>query len=91
VLVVPLDERMGDYKYRLSPMMIMLQGPVSNAARGGSINPWFSIGVGVFVLVTLWIKYLRTQKETKAPLGILFGITAICLVFIVTGVWELFR
>jgi hypothetical protein len=75
----------------MSPMIIILQGPVSNAASGGSINPWFSIGVGVFVLVTLWIKYLKTQKETKPPLGILLGITAIWLVFVLTGFWELYR
>jgi uncharacterized membrane protein (DUF485 family) len=71
--------------------MTILQGPVSNAAHGGSINPWFSIGVGSFVLATLWIRYFKTRKEAKVSLGILLGITAICLVFIVTGVWELVR
>jgi uncharacterized membrane protein (DUF485 family) len=71
--------------------MTTVQGPVSNAAHGGSINPWFSIAVGTFVLATLWIRYLTTRKETKVPLGILLGITAICLVFIVTGIWELLR
>jgi hypothetical protein len=71
--------------------MIILQGPVSHAAHGGSINPWFSIGVGSVVLTTLWVRYFKNRKETKVSLGILLGITAICLVFIVTGVWELFR
>jgi hypothetical protein len=71
--------------------MIILQGPVSNAAHGGSINPWFSIGVGIVVLTTLWVRYFKNRKETKVSFGILLGITAICLVFIVTGVWELFR
>jgi hypothetical protein len=71
--------------------MIILQGPVSNAAHGGSINPWFSIGVGSVVLTTLWVRYFKNRKETKVSLGILLGITAICLVFIVTGVWELLR
>jgi hypothetical protein len=71
--------------------MTILQGPVSNAAHGGSISPWFSIGVGGFVLATLWIRYVKTRKEAKVDLGILLGITAISLVFIVTGVWELVR
>jgi hypothetical protein len=71
--------------------MTILQGPVSNAAHGGSINPWFSIGVGSVVLATLWVNYLKTRKEAKVSLGILLGMTAICLVFIVMGVWGLFR
>jgi hypothetical protein len=71
--------------------MMLLQGPVSNAAHGGSISPWFSIGVGAFVLVGLWIRYLRARKQTKVPLGTLLGISAICAVFIVVGVWELLR
>jgi hypothetical protein len=71
--------------------MTILQGPVSNAAHGGSISPWFSIGVGTLVLASLWIRYCKTTKESKIPLGTLLGITAICLLFIVTGVWELFR
>ena len=71
--------------------MTILQGPVSNATHGGSVNPWFSIGVGSIVLGTLWVRYFRTRKEIKTPLGVLLGISAICLVFIVTGVCELFR
>jgi len=71
--------------------MTILQGPVSNAAHGGSVNPWFSIGVGSIVLGTLWVRYFTTRKEIKTPLGILLGISAICLGFIMTGVYELFR
>jgi hypothetical protein len=71
--------------------MTLLQGPVSNAAHGASKNPWFSIGVGTFVLAGLWIKYLKTRKETKVPLGTLLGISAICTVFIAIGIWGLLR
>jgi hypothetical protein len=70
-------------------MRTILQGPVGSAAHGGSINPWFSIGVGVLLLTSLWLRYLKGRRETKVPVGILLGITAICLVFIATGVWIL--
>ena len=68
-----------------------LQGPVSNAAHGGSIHPWLSIGVGGLVMATLWIRYFKIPKKSEVSTGALLGITAICLVFIATGVWELFR
>jgi hypothetical protein len=68
---------------------MILQGPVSSAARAGTLSPWFGIGVGVFVLATLWIRYFTNRNETEAALSVLLGITAICLLFILTGVWRL--
>jgi hypothetical protein len=71
--------------------MTILQGPVSSATRGGTLGPWFSIAIGSFVLLTLWIRYAKSEEKAEIPRGNLVGITVICLVFIVFGVWELFR
>jgi len=68
---------------------MMFFGPVSNAARGGKVDPWFAIAVGGAVLVTAWTKYLKRELKQDTHLGILLGISAICSIFIVTGVWEL--
>ena len=64
-------------------------GPVSNAANGGKISPWFAIVVGGAVLITAWTKYLKGEVREDAHLGILVGISAICTLFIVTGLWGL--
>jgi hypothetical protein len=66
-------------------------GPVANAAHGGKINPWFSILIGVFVLIGVWPKYLRRELRKDNHIGVLLGISAICGVFVVTGLWELFH
>jgi hypothetical protein len=68
---------------------MMISGPVSNAAQGGKINPWFGIVIGGTVLVTNWTKYLKGELRQGAHLGILLGISAICILFIGTGLWEL--
>jgi hypothetical protein len=51
---------------------MMISGPVSNAAQGGKINPWFGIVIGGTVLVTTWTKYLKGELRQGAHLGILF-------------------
>lgn len=71
--------------------MITLQGPVSRAAHGDSISPWFSIGVGVVFLTGLWIQYFKKREQTKVPIGSLLFLNAIGLVFIAIGLWGLFR
>jgi hypothetical protein len=71
--------------------MTILQGPVSSATRGGTLSPWFSIAIGSLVLVTLWIRYAKSEKKAEVPRGNLVGITVVCLVFIIFGVWELLR
>jgi hypothetical protein len=70
-------------------MMTMLQGPVGTAARGGRVNPWFAIGVGTLLLAYAWIRHLAIRKETNPPIGRLLGFSAICLIIIAVGVWEL--
>ena len=72
--------------------MTILQGPVSTAAHGGKTLPLFSvlsIAIGTLALFSVWAKYLNAQEKTKTTLGTLLAITAICILFIVTGVWEL--
>jgi hypothetical protein len=68
---------------------MMFFGPVSNAAHGGKVNPWFAIAVGSAVLITAWTKYLKGELKEGTHLGILLGITAICTLFIATRLWEL--
>jgi hypothetical protein len=70
---------------------MLLLGPVANASRGGTANPWFSIGVGTVVLVSAWVSYLRRDDRSTSHVAILVGITCICLVFIISGVWDLFH
>lgn len=70
---------------------MMLFGPVSNAAHGGRVDPWFSIAVGGFVLIATWTKHLKAELRQGTRLSTLLGISAICFVFLATGVWELFH
>ena len=69
--------------------MITLFGPVSEAMHGGSVNPWFSIGAGVFTLVGAWGYYFKMRKTEIIPLVNLLGLTAIGGIFILVGIWEL--
>jgi hypothetical protein len=72
--------------------MTILQGPVSSATRGGgTLGPWFSIAVGSLVLVTLRIRYVKSEKKGEIPRGNLVGITVVCLLLIAFGVWEMLR
>lgn len=69
----------------------MLLGPVYNAAHGGSVNPWFCIGVGVFVLVGAWGRYFKLRKTQGVPLTTLMGLTVIGGIFILLGARQLFK
>jgi len=71
-----------------------LLGPVSNAAGGGNVNPWFSIAVGLFVLIGAWGSYLQRkdqQEDAKVSMSSLIFISGICAVFIGFGVWNLVK
>jgi len=68
---------------------MIIFGPGSEAAHGGQINPWFAISVGGAVLIATWTKYLKGELRQGTHLGILLGISAICTLFIATGLWEL--
>lgn len=67
------------------------RGPVYDVAHGHGMSPWFGIVIGGYVLISVWTKYLKGQLKERAHLGILLGITAICALFIVGGIWELFH
>ena len=69
-----------------------LFGPVSDAAHGGKMNPWFGILVGAYVLTSAWIIYFKKRgKAPKVKLGSMLAITAICGVLLAIGIWQLFR
>jgi len=70
-------------------MFTLLQGPVGTAAHGGRTNPWFPIAVGAVLLIYPWGRHLKLGKEANLPVGKLVGFSAICLVFIAIGTWEL--
>lgn len=70
----------------------MTFGPVSAAQHsqptlGGAV---FSMGIGVSVLTYLWYRFLtRTEEEQKPPIENVIWISAVCCVFIASGIWEL--
>ena len=70
------------------PPMIMSLGPVSDAAHGGSLNPWFTIGSGVFFLSGAWVRYFKLRKTTDVPIAAVLAISAIGGAFIFLGVWQ---
>jgi hypothetical protein len=66
-------------------------GPVSGAAQGGRVNPWFSILVGGSFLVYAWMTYFRKKGQKGVTLGSVLFASAICAVFLGLGIWELLR
>ena len=64
-------------------------GPVSDAVHGGKASPWFSLAIGICVLVATWTKYFKHELRETIHIGIVIGISAICGVFIATGIWGL--
>jgi len=64
-------------------------GPVFNATHGGRSNPWFDLIVGFTVLALTWVGY--GKQESRVSIWIALGITAICAVFIYSGIAGLLR
>ena len=69
----------------------MIFGPVAEAAQGGHSSPAFDLLVGCGVLVISWFGIWNKEKRNKTSIGALIGITAICFVFIISGVLALIR
>jgi len=74
-------------------MMLMLLGPVSSASPNGQglLFSWFLILVGGYVAVSAWRYYLKRQRRSDVPFLNVVGISVVCLVLIVAGIWELFH
>jgi hypothetical protein len=68
-----------------------LFGPVYEAAHGGHSNGSFDLIVGFFVLAFTWVGFLKRHERKKIDMWIAIAISAICGVFIFSGVKELIR
>ena len=66
-------------------------GPVGEAARGGHSSPTFDFIVGFAVLALTWVSYINKEKYKNTNVWIAIGISAICGVFIISGIVELLR
>ncbi len=66
-------------------------GPVAQAANGSHSNPFFDIPVGLFFLVLTWAEYTKNNQSKQVSIWIAVAISAICGIFIYSGVAELIR
>lgn len=66
-------------------------GPVARATHGGHANPQFELIVGLVVLALTWIGHFRKEEREKVSFWIAIAITAICGMFIYSGVQGLLR
>jgi hypothetical protein len=64
-------------------------GPVGDATRGGGSSAIFDLIVGIGVLTLTWVGYRKKQQREKVSIWIALGITAICAVFIYSGIKAL--
>jgi hypothetical protein len=71
--------------------MMIYFGSVDEAARGGHSSPTFDFVVGFAVLALTWISYAKNEKYKNKSIWNAIGISAICAVFIISGVIELLR
>ena len=53
----------------------------------------FLTGLGLYVLIYLWYRYLTAAEDEKQKFSLeaVIAITSICCSFIGTGIWELIR
>ena len=66
-------------------------GPVANASHGGHSSPSFDLLVGLSVLAVTWVGYFRRNPAKPVSIWIGIGISAICGVFIYSGIAALLR
>jgi hypothetical protein len=66
-------------------------GPVARAAHGGQTSPQFELMIGLAFLALTWIGHFRKEEREKASLWIAVAITAICAMFIYSGIHGLLR
>jgi hypothetical protein len=65
--------------------MIIIFGPVAQAVHGGHSSRAFDLGVGISVLALTWVGYSRRSTPKRINLWVAIAITAICGVFIYSG------
>jgi hypothetical protein len=65
---------------------MMAFGPVAEAAMGGQSSPTFALSVGFAVLIATGVCYGSQRLNSKVS-----GVSAICLVFIYSGLHTLLR
>ncbi len=66
-------------------------GPVGDAAKGGHSSPAFDLCVGFAVLALTWVGYGRQTPDRRVSFWAALGVSAICAVFIVSGLYALLR
>jgi hypothetical protein len=70
----------------------MILGPVAEAAHGNNhSSPVFDLLIGGGVLAISWFGLWNKEKRNRVNIWILIGISAICLVFIISGILALIR
>jgi hypothetical protein len=79
-----------DRKKRMRERMIAF-GPVAEAAKGGQSSPTFDLCVGFAVLIATWVSYGKQRLNSKVSIWIAIGVSAICAVFIYSGLHTLLR
>jgi len=70
---------------------MIMYGPVGEAARGGHGSPTFDLVIGFAFLAMTWIQYFRTDPSKRTHIWVSVGISAICGVFIWSGIAALAR
>jgi hypothetical protein len=75
----------------MSMVIAALFGPVSSASPNGQgpLFSWLLILVGGYVAVTAWRHYLKRRESEKVPMLNLLGVSAVCGVLVVVGLWSL--
>jgi hypothetical protein len=70
---------------------MILLGPVTQAAHGGQSSALFDLAVGFVVLGLTWVGFWRKQERTPQAVWIAIAISAICAIFIYSGLWTAFH
>ena len=70
---------------------MILLGPVAEAAKGGHISPTFDLCVGFALLIATWVSYGKQRLNSRLSIWVAIGVTAICAVFIYSGLHNLLR
>ena len=73
--------------------VLTIFGPVSSANSDPSLGfGLFLIGLGLYVLIYLWYRYLTAEDEKKkSSIEAVIAISSIFCTFIGMGIWELIR